>query len=105
MTHRVKQLIMTAVLAGVVNPAPFAQEVETGFLDRIVTVGGSTYRYQVYVPQSYDQEASWPVILFLHGAGERGSDGIFQTEVGLGPAIRRRPDRYPAIVVFPQNDV
>ena len=102
MTHRLKRLIMTALLAGLISPAPFAQEVETGFLDRIVTVGGLTYRYQVYVPQSYDQEASWPVILFLHGAGERGSDGLVQTEVGLGEAIRRNPDRYPAIVVFPQ---
>lgn len=44
----------------------------------------------------------WPAILFLHGAGERGSDGLLQTAVGLGEAIRRDPARYPAIVVFPQ---
>jgi predicted peptidase len=42
------------------------------------------------------------VILFLHGAGERGSDGLLQTEVGLGTAVRRFAARYPALIVFPQ---
>lgn len=75
---------------------------ETGFLDRTVTVAGQTSRYQVYVPAEYVTRTNWPVILFLHGAGERGRDGLLQTNVGLGPAIRRRPERFPAIVVFPQ---
>jgi predicted peptidase len=84
-----------------VGPAS-AQQVATGFLDRTVAVAGQTYRYQVYVPADYTTHNSWPVILFLHGAGERGTDGLLQTAVGLGPAIRRAPGRYPAIVVFPQ---
>ncbi len=78
------------------------QRVETGFLDRTVTVGGATYRYQVYVPAHYASQPRWPVILFLHGAGERGADGLIQTNVGLAPAIRQNPARYPAIVIFPQ---
>ena len=79
-----------------------AQHVETGFLDRQVTVAGASYRYQVYVPADYSSKNAWPVILFLHGAGERGRDGLLQTTVGLGPAIRHDPSRLPAIVVFPQ---
>ena len=42
------------------------------------------------------------MVLFLHGAGERGTDGVLQTEVGIATAIRRYPQRYPAIVVMPQ---
>ena len=42
------------------------------------------------------------MILFLHGAGERGDDGITPAQVGLGPAILNRPGGVPAIVVFPQ---
>ena len=76
--------------------------VETGFLDRSVDVGGSSYHYQVYVPYSYTPSQRWPVILFLHGIGERGRDGLLQTQGGLGAAIRQNPSRYPAIVVFPQ---
>jgi len=78
------------------------QTVQTGFLDRTVSVAGQSYHYQVYVPADYASQPSWPAILFLHGAGERGSDGLLQTNVGLAPAIRQNPSRYPAIVVFPQ---
>lgn len=78
------------------------QQVQTGFLDRSITVAGRSYRYQVYVPADYQTKASWPAILFLHGAGERGDDGLLQTNVGLAPAIRRNPSRYPAIAIFPQ---
>ena len=79
-----------------------AQRVETGFLDRVTTVGGQSYRYQVYVPANYGSRTDWPVILALHGAGERGSDGMLQTTVGLAPSVRKDPARYPAIIVFPQ---
>ncbi|MGQ0834297.1 MAG: alpha/beta hydrolase-fold protein [Gammaproteobacteria bacterium] len=79
-----------------------AERVETGFLDRTVSVDGRSYRYQLYVPSDYSARTRWPVILFLHGAGERGTDGLRQTAIGLGPAIRQDPGRFPAIVVFPQ---
>jgi predicted peptidase len=94
-------LASMAIIVLLAAPAG-AQRVETGFLDRSVTVSGQGYRYQVYVPADYDRQASWPVILFLHGAGERGTDGLLQTTVGLGPAIRKAPEDYPALVVFPQ---
>jgi len=75
---------------------------ETGFLNRTVTIDKVEYRYQVYIPRDWTKKDKLPVILFLHGAGERGDDGIIQTEVGIGTAIRRFNARYPAIVVFPQ---
>jgi predicted peptidase len=74
----------------------------TGFLNRTIEVEGVRYRYQVYVPADYTRARRWPVILFLHGSGERGSDGILQTSIGLGEGIRRHAERWPAIVVFPQ---
>ncbi|MCI0663581.1 MAG: prolyl oligopeptidase family serine peptidase [Acidobacteria bacterium] len=75
---------------------------ETGFLNRTVKILTETYRYQVFVPYDWNKKQKLPVILFLHGAGERGEDGLTQTEVGIGSAIRRHVDRFPAIVVFPQ---
>lgn len=94
--------LLAATFVALVAPSLTAQTRETGFLDRTVQVDGRTYRYQVYVPADYHREADWPAILFLHGAGERGSNGLVQTEVGLGSALRRHPERYPAIVIFPQ---
>jgi len=72
----------------------------TGFLDRSVTVAGIAHRYVVYVPRGLTPRL--PVVLSLHGSGERGSDGIAPTAGGLARAIRMHPDRFPAVVVFPQ---
>jgi predicted peptidase len=74
----------------------------TGFLNRTVTVGAATYRYQVYVPANYDPAEKWPIVVYLHGNNANGNDGLNQTEGGLGSAIRRHPERCPFIVVFPQ---
>lgn len=74
----------------------------TGFLNRTIELEGVSYRYQVYVPAEYTRARRWPVILFLHGSGERGTDGLLQTSQGLGEGIRRRAEHWPAIAVFPQ---
>ena len=75
---------------------------ETGFLNRTLATGAKAAPYQVYVPANWTKKKKWPVILFLHGAGERGDDGLVQTEVGIGTAIRRYVSRVPFIVVLPQ---
>ena len=93
------RLLLIAVLF--TTPA-IARPVETGFLNRTVEVAGVRYRYQVYVPANWSKDKIWPVILFLHGAGERGDDGLLQTDVGLGHAIRKDVSRFPFIVVMPQ---
>ena len=79
-----------------------AQGTETGFLDRELTDGEMVRTYQIFVPREYDPANQWPVILFLHGGGEEGTDGIRPTAGGLGEAIRRNPERFSAVVVFPQ---
>lgn len=70
------------------------------FVEHTVVVKGVSHRYQVWVPPGYDASQKWPAILFLHGAGERGSDNRKQIEVGVGPALQKRP--IAAIVIFPQ---
>lgn len=75
---------------------------ETGFLNRSVTVQGVNYKYVVYLPADYTKSKRWPVVLFLHGAGERGDDGLAQSQVGIGGAVRFHADRFPAVIVMPQ---
>ena len=75
---------------------------DSGFLKRSIAIDGVEYAYQVYIPAGYCETVPSPVILALHGSGEVGTDGRLPTEVGLGRAIHLYPDRYPAIVVFPQ---
>lgn len=96
-------LLLSPLLSPLLAGAPR----ETGFLNRVIRVSNAQvsnaeYRYQVYLPAEWNKSRSWPVILFLHGAGERGSDGLAQTQVGLGGGIRFHPERFPAVVVMPQ---
>jgi poly(3-hydroxybutyrate) depolymerase len=77
-------------------------ELPPGFHDRQMRVMGSMYDYQIFVPHGYAPARSWPVILFLHGSGERGNDNQLQMHAGLGPYVRENAATFPAIVVFPQ---
>jgi pimeloyl-ACP methyl ester carboxylesterase len=77
---------------------------DTGFLNRKIEVHGVTYKFQVYLPEDWrrDDGRLWPIILALHGRGERGSEGMWQTQIGIAEAVRNHPDRWPFIIVMPQ---
>ena len=77
---------------------------ETGFLNRSIDLHGISYKYQVYLPQEWrrDDHRQWPIILFLHGRGERGSEGMWQTQIGLPQEVRDHPERWPFVIVMPQ---
>lgn len=92
-----------AVLLAFALTSHAAERMETGFLNRTLTLDGEVFRYQVYVPAEYAATNRWPVVLFLHGGGERGDDGLRQTDVGLGPAVRQKVTQWPALIVFPQG--
>ncbi len=77
---------------------------DTGFLNRKIDLHGVTYRFQVYLPEDWrrDDGKQWPIVLFLHGRGERGSEGMWQTQIGIAEAVRNHPDRWPFVIVMPQ---
>jgi acetyl esterase/lipase len=77
---------------------------ETGFLNRNIRLQGVNYHYQVYLPEDWrrDDRRLWPIILFLHGRGERGSEGMWQTQIGLPQEVRDHPERWPFVIVMPQ---
>ena len=96
-----RTIFLLAIAAFIAPPA----EAQTGFLDRTITVGGESFRYQVYVPSDYTQSRTWPVIVSLHGNGRQGSDGMFQTGTDFAIHIRENRAPFPAIVVFPQGKI
>ena len=100
----VQMLALAGILVGAAASLQ-AQEndpMKTGFLIETISVHDTDHRYVVYVPEDYDAEKAWPLIVFLHGAGERGDDGLAQSTAGIGNAIRKDPSRFPAIVLMPQ---
>lgn len=77
---------------------------DTGrFVFREVRVDRATHRYAVWLPPGHAARRSWPALVFLHGSGECGADGEKPTLVGLGPALKAHPERWPFVVVFPQK--
>jgi predicted peptidase len=81
-----------------------AAEPERGFLKRVHKSADGDSKYQVFVPHDYKGDKDYPLILFLHGAGERGDDGDIQVAQGIGSAIKFKQNEktFPFIVVFPQ---
>jgi poly(3-hydroxybutyrate) depolymerase len=99
--------LLLAPSAGAVSKdkhGPHGPDQETGFLNRRLELHGVTYRFQVYLPEEFHRgkTQSWPIILFLHGRGERGAEGMWQTQIGLPMELRDHPERWPFIVVMPQ---
>lgn len=70
---------------------------------KYITKKEDTLLYRMLYPVDYGSRKKYPLIIFLHGAGERGNDNRKQlthgSELFLKEEIRRD---YPAIVVFPQ---
>jgi predicted peptidase len=64
------------------------------------------YRYLHYLPPGYEADPTrrWPLILFLHGAGERGDDIEMIKKHGLPKLIAQGKD-FPAVVISPQCPV
>ena len=99
------RLALLAVLLGVfpLSGCSTMHVEEAGtFVKRTILVTGAPRTYQVFVPARRSANQPVPVVLFLHGSGERGSDGESQTRVGLGPYVRAHAKDFPALVVFPQ---
>ncbi len=60
-----------------------------------------TMDYWLYLPPDYEQRDAWPLLLFLHGAGERGSDLNLVQRHGPPRLINEGRD-FPFVVVSPQ---
>jgi predicted peptidase len=67
----------------------------------------ATLKYRLFVPEPYDPDESYPLVLTLHGFGESGSDNELQLSANqlstafADPAWQKR---HPAFVVSPQLD-
>jgi predicted peptidase len=93
----VRLSILSFALIALTSSAATAQ---TGFIKKEHSDGA---KYQLFVPHDYKGDKAYPVILFLHGAGETGTDGEKQVKVGIGKAIKKDEKTFPFIVVLPQS--
>jgi len=71
------------------------------FIARLLYPVSAQFPYRVYVPKDRKAGERLPVMLYLHGSDERGSDNESQLS-GLASLIQEHPENFPFIVVFPQ---
>ncbi len=57
--------------------------------------------YLLYLPPDYEKQKAWPLLLFLHGAGERGAD-LEKVKIHGPPKLIAAGKHFPFIVVSPQ---
>ncbi len=75
----------------------------TGFVEKTLTANdGHKRAYTVFIPYNYSAQKKFPVIMFLHGIGEAGTDGTKCVCIGLGPEIEARAGTFEFIAIFPQ---
>tara|TARA_A100001015_G_scaffold239443_1_gene272743 strand:+ start:1029 stop:1814 length:786 start_codon:yes stop_codon:yes gene_type:complete len=89
--------ILLLVLIG--TATIFSQE----FKEELLVHQNDTLPYRILLPKNYNSQKSYPLLIFLHGAGERGNDN--KSQLVHGSFLFKSKDfreNYPAIVVFPQ---
>lgn len=78
-----------------------AQKVD--FQAAMFTKGSDTLQYRILYPKDFSATEKYPVVLFLHGAGERGNDNEKQLTHGSALFLNENArNAFPAIVIFPQ---
>ena len=89
--------ILLLVLIG--TATIFSQE----FKEELLVHQNDTLPYRILLPKNYNSQKSYPLLIFLHGAGERGNDN--KSQLFHGSFLFKSKDfrkNHPAIVVFPQ---
>lgn len=96
-----KKILLTIIMFGCLNA--IAQDLSLYQKRFFFNKKGDTLRYRILFPENYDKTKKYPLVLFLHGAGERGGDNEKQLMHGaklfLSPEARKN---FPCIVLFPQ---
>lgn len=98
--HRMIVAVLSLVVFG--NASALAQgepgSQQTARLDTQIAV---QMGYLVYLPKDYEERESWPLLLFLHGAGERGDD-LEQVKRHGPPKLIAQGKEFPFVVISPQ---
>lgn len=98
------QLLVTAVICNTEYLSAQVDIAGKNVLQQFHREVVQTYQadYLIYLPEGYEESTqNWPMVLFLHGAGERGSDIDFVKRNGP-PKLVEEGHRFPFILVSPQ---
>lgn len=99
--------LLAAVLYGVFSGTVCAVTVDD-FAARRYTNSQGVLPYRLFIPTNYDSAAKYPLVLFMHGSGESGTDNRKQLVGQTGPLVfasATNQAKYPSFMVAPQCPV
>ena len=106
MKHKVGLLRALPVALGLAVGAGAEAAVSVNnFVPRTYTNAQGVLPYRLFIPTNYAAGGSYPIVLFLHGAGERGSDNRYQLVGQTGELVfasETNQLRNPSFMVAPQ---
>lgn len=76
--------------------------VNAQFVPASYQILGKSLKYQILFPEGYSEKKAYPLLVFLHGAGERGDDNQKQLTHGKQFLTDNFHSKFPAIVIAPQ---
>ncbi|MGE3805775.1 MAG: dienelactone hydrolase family protein [Gemmataceae bacterium] len=95
------RLLIAVFIIGLVTQA-FAQKKESPLeKDTYTDKNGKTLPYRLLKPKKIEAKQKYPLVVFLHGAGERGNDNEKQLIHGVGNFVENL-DKHPCFLVAPQ---
>lgn len=71
--------------------------------ESFMSTSGNELPYRLLIPENFDSTKKYPLVLFLHGAGERGNDN--EAQLKHGTSIFTKPEnrtKFSAFVLVPQ---
>lgn len=97
-----QKLIGCTILLLFLAPNVMGQDM-SAYKKEVFKKGKHTMPYRILLPENYNPDTAYPLLLFLHGSGERGNDNELPLVHGAPLFLKKEVrEKYPAIVVFPQ---
>jgi predicted peptidase len=73
------------------------------FEKRIYRSGDFEMPYRLHVPENFDTAMRYPIILYFHGSGERGTDNEVTLKHGVQNFVQAEYlEKYPCFILVPQ---
>jgi len=96
-----KPILILLLLAMFAANSVNAQGDLDAYVRKVYLSGNDTLPYRILYPNNFNPDQKYPLVLVLHGAGERGDNNEAQLAYGAQLFLESQ-EQYPAIVVFPQ---
>lgn len=96
-------LFILVLFLGPQSTPGLAQDTGLFAKETFLSSTGEVLPYRILKPLNFDSTKQYPIVLFLHGAGERGDDNEAQLKHGVTTfLIERYRTEYPCFVIAPQ---